>query len=92
MSETVSKADPQLGLPCSLQAPSMQDHPNPSGGDPQELVTVCSWCCKVRVAPGTWEEKDTPKVQEILDRCPDDTLTHGICPSCSHEIVALLTA
>lgn len=60
--------------------------------DASSLITVCSWCKKVRVAPGKWEAEDTPRVQELLEACPDDTLTHGICPACSREVVALLTA
>ena len=56
------------------------------------LTTVCSWCGRVRVASGVWKEEDTPEVRALLESNPDDTLTHGICPPCSREIIALLTA
>lgn len=52
-------------------------------------VTMCSWCKRVEVL-GEWLE-----VELALDRLPTGgrpslpPVTHGVCPRCLHELVAL---
>jgi hypothetical protein len=48
-----------------------------------QVVTVCSWCKKVRIGTGDWVE-----VEEAVDRLElfnanvRPRLNHGICPPC----------
>jgi response regulator RpfG family c-di-GMP phosphodiesterase len=50
----------------------------------QELLPMCSYCGKVRVAEDHWQS-----VEHYL-RDNSDFLTHGICPECLEKIDAVL--
>jgi hypothetical protein len=48
-----------------------------------EFVTVCSWCKRVEVAAGRWQEVEEAVVTlDIFDLLPLPSLTHGVCDAC----------
>lgn len=48
-----------------------------------EFVTICSWCKKVQVAPGVWEEvEEAVRALDLFASPRLPQLTHGMCPSC----------
>lgn len=46
------------------------------------LLPVCAWCKRIHVQDGTWKT-----VEELLSETLRVRMTHGICPSCTREIV-----
>jgi hypothetical protein len=55
------------------------------GGSGDELVRVCSWCC--RVAAPEWVEVETAAERlRLLEESYVVALTHGICDRCVAEV------
>ena len=48
-----------------------------------EFITICSWCKKVQIAPGTWAEvEEAVRALDLFASPRLPQLTHGMCPSC----------
>jgi hypothetical protein len=54
------------------------EHPRGEG-----LLTVCSWCKRVRVGQGWLEVEDAVTSLRLFDEPRLPRLTHGICPDCA---------
>jgi hypothetical protein len=56
----------------------------------QELLTLCSWCKKVRLPEGNWVEVETAalRLEFFLGDAPQ--LSHGICPPCKVGLLGSL--
>jgi len=53
-----------------------------------DLLALCSWCRKVRLAEERWEEVETAISKlGIFEQIEFPDITHGICPSCSLMIM-----
>jgi len=51
------------------------------------FVAICSWCKRVRTAPGRWEEvEDAVRSLDLFGDRLLPGLTHGICDDCDHEL------
>jgi CheY-like chemotaxis protein len=48
----------------------------------RHLVPICSWCKKIRDDKGYWEQ-----LEVYLQEHFDATLTHGLCPECSQQML-----
>jgi hypothetical protein len=73
------------GLECRYHTLLVQrqgSEANSKRAQGQELLTLCSWCKKVRLPEGHWVEVDTAaqRLEFFLGEAPQ--LTHGICPPC----------
>lgn len=56
-----------------------------------ELVAVCSWCKRVRTAPGVWEEvEDAVGTLGLFEEATLPGLTHGICEPCDGALTRQL--
>jgi hypothetical protein len=52
-----------------------------------ELVALCSWCKRVRTAPGVWQEiEDAVRALGLFDEASMPGLTHGICAPCEDAL------
>lgn len=50
--------------------------------DLRALLPVCAWCKRIHTQDGTWKT-----IEELLGDTLRVRMTHGICPSCTREIV-----
>lgn len=56
-----------------------------------ELVALCSWCKRVRTAPGVWQEiEDAVRALGLFDEASMPGLTHGICAPCEDALSDLI--
>ncbi len=46
------------------------------------LVPVCAWCKQVRMGDGQWRQVPWPL---LID--DDETITHGLCPTCDGTLL-----
>lgn len=70
------------------QALSLLDRRFPRTGD---LITVCSWCEKVRV-DGRWVDvEDAIEELGLFQQALLPALTHGMCQACSESMHAVIT-
>ncbi len=52
------------------------------------LLQICSWCKKLHLSNKGWVEAETAVSELGLFTSTEiPELTHGICPSCKHELV-----
>lgn len=57
------------------------------------LVAICSWCKRIRTAPGRWEEvEDAVRRLGLFDEAALPGLTHGICGRCDADMGRVLDA
>ncbi len=51
-----------------------------------EFLTICSFCKKIRVAGGRWEEiEEAIKLLGLAEAWPLPQLSHGVCEKCFDE-------
>ncbi len=56
----------------------------------EELVTLCSWCRRVKVTDGSWEETEVAIARlGLFQSTPLPRLTHGICPDCAEQMAVV---
>ena len=53
-----------------------------------DLITMCSWCRRVRTAPDSWEEVEVAiQLLGLFDRDALPQITHGVCPECTVRVM-----
>lgn len=53
-------------------------------GRSDEVLSICSWCRRVRLADASWAEvEEAVGAWNLFDGGPLPQLTHGICPGCA---------
>ncbi|MDX1648404.1 MAG: hypothetical protein R3263_00995 [Myxococcota bacterium] len=61
----------------------------PRGGG---MVTICSWCKRIRTAPDVWEEvEDGIRRLGLFQEATLADLTHGICDACEQRVFRVAT-
>jgi hypothetical protein len=78
------------GLECRYHTVLVERHGSAAASKrspAQELLTLCSWCKKVRLPEGNWVEVETAaqRLEFFLGEAPQ--LTHGICPPCRRALL-----
>lgn len=57
--------------------------PSAHFSEPPDFLRVCSWCKKVRLPDGTWEDlRSSSTALEMFASTHGRPLTHGICDDC----------
>ena len=52
-------------------------------GEPEELIAMCSWCNRIRLADGTWAEVGEGVARlRLFERLSMPAITHGMCAGC----------
>ena len=60
----------------------------PSNG---KLLRMCSWCKKIEMDQTRWSEvEDAVDELRLFERDKVPGITHGVCPSCSDQLMASL--
>ncbi len=58
----------------------------------ESFVTMCGWCKRVAVRPGSWLEVEAAIVAlALFDEPRPPQLTHGVCEECSESLSDILT-
>jgi hypothetical protein len=64
--------------------PELLEETRPRG---TEVLMQCSWCLRVRIEAGHWEEiEDAIAALGLFDGSPIPRITHGICPGCRFDL------
>jgi hypothetical protein len=83
------------GLECRYHTVLVEElGPRTSSDDaprPQPLLTLCSWCKRVKLPEGAWVEVEeaAQRLEFFLGEAPQ--LTHGICLPCKDALWGSLT-
>jgi len=49
-----------------------------------DVILVCSWCCRFRLDGPKWVEvEEAVSTLRLFDGTPIPKLTHGVCPACA---------
>lgn len=58
----------------------------------ERFVTMCGWCKRVAVSPGTWlEVEEAVAALGLFDERRPPQLTHGICGECNERLSDIST-
>ncbi len=59
----------------------------------ETFLSICSWCKRVKVNDTEWVEvEDAIHRLKLFGRPTLPRLTHGMCPTCYHDLMASVTA
>ncbi len=51
------------------------------------IVTLCSWCKRVRLEDGSWAEVERAvEVMGLFDEAELPRISHGMCPDCANAV------
>jgi hypothetical protein len=56
-----------------------------------EMLTVCGWCKKIKIADQKWvEAEEVVEELKVVSLYLGPQLTHGICPDCKEQFYSQL--